>query len=140
MNSMIALDTNVWLYSHDSRDPIKQTAALQLITVVRPLALPWQVGCEFIAASRKLSPFGFSLDTAWLALAAMRAMANVVILPEANLWSDCESLLKRFSLSFWDALLAAACIRGGVNTLYSEDMAHLARIDSLTIMNPFAVP
>jgi hypothetical protein len=51
---MNAVDTNVWLYSHDTRDPRKQALAQQLIASTRPLALPWQVGCEFIAASRKL--------------------------------------------------------------------------------------
>jgi predicted nucleic acid-binding protein len=48
---MNVLDTNIWLYSHDTRDPHKQAIAQQLIATVRPLALPWQVGCEFIAAS-----------------------------------------------------------------------------------------
>src|SRR6266851_6914561 len=69
-NSMIALDTNIWIYSHDTRDPAKQAAAQQLIGQTRPLALPWQVGCEFVAASRKLQAQGFSEQQAWLALTA----------------------------------------------------------------------
>jgi predicted nucleic acid-binding protein len=44
---MNAIDTNVWLYSHDTRDPHKQGIAQQLIATMRPLALPWQVGCEY---------------------------------------------------------------------------------------------
>src|SRR5438105_9487793 len=59
-NSMHALDTNVWLYSHDTRDPRKQALAQQLIATTRPLALPWQIGCEFVAASRKLAAVGFT--------------------------------------------------------------------------------
>jgi len=43
---MIALDKNIWLYSHDTRDPRKQALAQRLIATVRPLALPWQVGCR----------------------------------------------------------------------------------------------
>jgi predicted nucleic acid-binding protein len=57
---MNVLDTNVWLYSQDTRDPHKQALAQQLIATVRPLALPWQVGCEFVAASRKLASAGFT--------------------------------------------------------------------------------
>jgi predicted nucleic acid-binding protein len=57
---MNAIDTNIWLYSHDTRDPRKQALSQQLLASVRPLALPWQVGCEFIAASRKLGPAGFT--------------------------------------------------------------------------------
>ena len=52
-NCMNAIDTNVWLYSHDTRDRRKQRLAQRLVAAVRPLALPWQVGCEFVAASRK---------------------------------------------------------------------------------------
>lgn len=57
---MNAIDTNVWLYGQDTRDPQKQAIAQQLIATTRPLALPWQVGCEFIAASRKLAAVGFT--------------------------------------------------------------------------------
>jgi len=37
---MNAIDTNVWLYSHDTRDPHKQRLAQQLVAAARPLALP----------------------------------------------------------------------------------------------------
>jgi hypothetical protein len=36
---MNALDTNVWLYSHDTRDPRKQVLAQQLIASIRPMGL-----------------------------------------------------------------------------------------------------
>jgi hypothetical protein len=38
---MNAIDTNVWLYSHDTRDPLKQGIAQQLIVATRPIALAW---------------------------------------------------------------------------------------------------
>lgn len=50
---MNAIDTNVWVYSHDKRDEKKQRAAQQLIATLQSMALLWQVGCEFIAAARK---------------------------------------------------------------------------------------
>jgi predicted nucleic acid-binding protein len=137
---MNALDTNIWVYSHDTRDPLKQQTAKQVIATVRPLALPWQVGCEFIAACRKLQGIGFTEDQAWLALATMRATVAEILLPDPQLWDDTKDLQGRYALSFWDALLAASCIRGGVHTLYSEDFGASPVIDSLTIVNPFAVP
>ncbi len=48
---MNALDTNVWIYSHDTRETEKQQMAQRLIAEARPGVLLWQVGCEFIAAS-----------------------------------------------------------------------------------------
>ncbi len=52
---MHAIDTNIWIYSYDERDQHKKRIALDVIAITRPLALPWQVGCEFVAASRRLS-------------------------------------------------------------------------------------
>ena len=120
---MNAIDTNIWLYSHDTRDPRKQAIAQQLIATIRPLALPWQVGCEFVAASRKLAAVGFTEAQAWPALAAMQSLADVILLPLPDLWPETQALQARYSLSFWDALLVSTCQRGNVQVLYTEDMA-----------------
>jgi predicted nucleic acid-binding protein len=137
---MNAIDTTILIYRHDTRDAVKQAKARQLVNTARPLALPWQVGCEFIAASRKLRPLGFSEDDARDALADLQAMADEVLLPVTDLWAEARSLQARYSLSLWDALLVAACVRGGVQVLYTEDMGSPRTIDSLTLINPFTVP
>lgn len=134
---MIAIDTNIWIYSHDARDRDKQRRAQETIQAATPLVLLWQVGCEFIAASRKLKPFGFSSDDAWAALEDMCEMADTIFVPEIGLWTDAQSLQKRHSLSFWDALVVAACQRAGAKTLYFEDFGSPRDIDGLVIVNPF---
>jgi predicted nucleic acid-binding protein len=75
---MNAIDTNIWVYCHDARDGEKQRAAQQLIETAESMALPWQVGCEFIAAARKLQPFGFTQEEAWQSLEDMQAMAAAI--------------------------------------------------------------
>lgn len=45
---MNAVDTNVLLYAHDSRDPAKQTIAIALIESLTEGILLWQVACEII--------------------------------------------------------------------------------------------
>jgi predicted nucleic acid-binding protein len=77
---MIAIDTNIWIYCHDSRDAEKRLIAQQMIQTAEPIALLWQVGCEFIAAARKLQPFGFSEEQAWQSLEDMQAMSAAVLL------------------------------------------------------------
>jgi predicted nucleic acid-binding protein len=101
------------------------------------LALLWQVGCEFIAASRKLASIGFNEDQAWSALTQMQAMANVVLLPTSHLWLATHGLQSKHALSFWDALLVGACIQGGVQILYTEDLGAPRNIDGLSVVNPF---
>ena len=134
---MNVIDTNVWLYSHDRRDPQKQAVAQSVTTTIRPLALPWQVGCEFIAGSRKLATQGFDESKAWLALAAMQTMANAILLPTPQLWLASQNLQLRYSLSFWDALLIATCSFEGVQTLYTEDIGAPRVINGVKLVNPF---
>jgi predicted nucleic acid-binding protein len=97
---MNALDTNIWLYTHDSRDLRKQGLAQQLLASCTPLYLPWQVGCEFIAASRKLASVGFTEAKAWLSLTAMKALADVILLPVPDLWPETQALQSRFPFPF----------------------------------------
>jgi predicted nucleic acid-binding protein len=134
---MNAIDTNIWIYRHDSRDPQKQRIADQLILSVRPQVLLWQIGCEFIAASRKLAVLGFTEDHAWAALADMQSIAVSVALSDVRLWSDAHVLQTLHSLSFWDALLIAACTLSGVRTLYTENMGAPRTLDGLSLVNPF---
>jgi predicted nucleic acid-binding protein len=66
---MIALDTNVLIYACDRSDPQRQQTAIQLVASSADGVLLWQVACEFVAASRKLSAQGFSASDAWSRLA-----------------------------------------------------------------------
>ena len=81
---MNVVDTNIWIYCHDKRDATKQAKAKEAVAAALPLALPWQVGCEFIAATRKLEPFGFTKETAWDALAARLASGAPVVVVDHN--------------------------------------------------------
>ncbi len=134
---MNAIDTNVWVYCHDTRDCAKQQQAKRIIETVDPIALLWQVGCEFIAAARKLEPLGFTQEEAWQSLADMQAMATAVLMPTAELWPRCRTIQTRYGIHFWDALILAACVHYGVQTLYSEDIVENDSFDGVRIVNPF---
>jgi predicted nucleic acid-binding protein len=137
---MDALDTNVWLYAYDKRDPLKQNIAIGLLENVPSLALLWQVGCEFVAGARKLEHLGFTQEQAWEALARMKDAADAVLLPDSQMWFSARDLQNRLTLHYWDALIVAGCLRGSVQTLYSEDFVHGMEIDGLRIVNPFLSP
>jgi predicted nucleic acid-binding protein len=134
---MNAIDTNVWIYCHDVRDPEKQKIAQRLIETVEPIVLLWQVGCEFIAAARKLEPFGFNQEQAWQSLADMQAMVDTVLLPTPELWPRCQAIQQQHGIHFWDAIIIATCIHYRVTTLYSEDIAENDDLHGLRIVNPF---
>jgi predicted nucleic acid-binding protein len=134
---MNAIDTNIWIYCHDTRDAEKQQAAQHVIEMAEPMALLWQVGCEFIAAARKLKPFGFTEEQAWQSLEDMQAMADAVLLPVPELWLLCRAIQQQHGLHFWDAVIISTCLHYQVKTLYSEDIPESDDFHGLRIVNPF---
>ena len=133
---MNAVDTNILLYVHDPRDPDKQARAATLVRSLTDGVLLWQVACEYLAASRKLEPFGYNRAQAGEDIRDLRRTWTT-ILPGWDLLQRAEDLLARFNLSFWDSLIVAACHEGNLTKLYSEDFGPYPRIDALEIVNPF---
>ena len=136
---MNAVDTNVLIYSRDPRDPRKQSVANSLLASFTDGVLLWQVACEYLAASRKLEQFGYDLTQALADVSDMRA-AWLTVLPTWEVADRAERLLQKYSLSFWDALLVAACLEAGVTRLYTEDFDDSLRAEGLEVINPFATP
>ena len=136
---MNAVDTNVLIYVHDDRDPAKQATADALVQSLTSAVLLWQVACEYIAASRKLVASGYSVDMAWNDI---RKLQTVWVLktPTVGVLSRAENLMRRYSLSSWDALLVATCLEAGVTRLYTEDFGDFLRAEGLEVVNPFAAP
>jgi len=132
---MNAVDTNILIYINDPRDPIKQEVASSLVAALTDGVLLWQVACEYLAASRKLEPFGYDKKQAWQYIRDLQQVWYPA-LPTWNVLNRAEDLSNCFSLSYWDAMIAAACIEGNVQTLYTEDFGYPS-IDKLRIVNPF---
>jgi predicted nucleic acid-binding protein len=136
---MNAVDTNILIYVHDRRNVKKQAIAESLVRTLPQCVLLWQVACEYIAASRRLEPFGYSKEKAWVDIHKLRALW-VTQLPTWEMFERTEQLLTRYSLSSWDALIIAACLEAGVSRLYSEDFDSSAKAEGLGIVNPFVEP
>lgn len=110
-----------------------------LLDSLADMALLWQVSCEYVAASRKLIPFGYDFTKAWQDLRDMRDTWTT-ILPVWTIHDLAEELIRNYSLSFWDAMIIAACLEGGVTCLYSEDFDAYSKIEGLSLINPFKAP
>jgi predicted nucleic acid-binding protein len=132
---MIALDTNILVYSCDKRDPERRSRALRLIHNSAEGVPLWQVACEFIAASRKLAGQGFTPLDAWEQLADFLVLFPLV-LPSKLVLSQARELHVESGWSFWDAMVVAACLEAGVTRLYTEDLPGRP-VPGLEIVNPF---
>ncbi|HXJ93624.1 MAG TPA: PIN domain-containing protein [Terriglobia bacterium] len=133
---MIALDTNVLIYACDRADSRRQQIAIDLIANSSDGVLLWQVACEFVAASRKLSTQGFTASDAWSRLTEFLALFPLV-LPTPGVLERGQSLHSTHGVSFWDALILAASAEAGVEILYSEDVPGIATLGALRVVNPF---
>jgi len=133
---MTAVDTNILIYIHDPRESDKQEIASNIVTSIDDGVLLWRVACEYIAASRKLEPLGYSWKEAWDDIHSLQLVWHTVI-PSWNLISDSKEIMSGFHLSFWDALIVSACLHSGVEKLYTEDFDAYSRIRNLEIINPF---
>ena len=136
---MKAVDTNVLIYAHDPRDLIKKVIAITLLDSLEDGALLWQVACEFLWASRKLESLGYDQTQAWSEIYRLRRVWSLVP-PGWIVMDRADQLLKSYSLSFWDSMIIAACLEGGVTCLYSEDFSSYSQIESLSLVNPFKSP
>ena len=133
---MNAVDTNILIYVHDDREPNKKAKARELIDDMEDGLLLWQVACEYVAAARKLSPQGYTMDDARKDVDDLRRIWTTS-LPTWPVFERSGALMGRYSLSFWDALLVGACLEAGVETLYTENFGGCDEIDGVRIVNPF---
>ncbi len=94
-----------------------------------------QVLNEFVRVARK------KLRLDWLiveaALVELRALFDEVTPVAPSTHEFALSLARRDGFDIYDALILAAAIEAGCETLYSEDFQHGRRFGDLTVVNPF---
>ena len=123
MTAPVFVDTNVFVYSRDARDPGKQASArswLETLWETRRGRVSRQVLHEYyVTVTRKLKP-GLSVDEA---RSDVRALFHWLqpIDPEP-LIESAWALQDRSALSFWDALIVGAAQALGCGSLLSEDL------------------
>jgi predicted nucleic acid-binding protein len=129
------LDSNVLVYAFttDSR------AAAALALLERGCAISVQGLNEFANVARR--KLGMNWDEVRDALAAIRALCREILPLDVALHDDALRIAERYRYAMYDALVIAAALRAGSDTLWSEDMQDGIVIDGrLRIANPFSAP
>jgi predicted nucleic acid-binding protein len=138
MSDRCFLDTNIFIYSIDQRDPAKEQKAAKLIRDClesKKGVVSFQVVQEFFnARKRLLAPM--SLESSQLYLERIfRPMLRVH--SSTALYAEALQFQGRYLLSWYDSLIVCAAIEAECAILYSEDMQHGQRFGALQIQNPF---
>jgi uncharacterized protein len=141
---MIAVDTNILLYSHREDYPLHEHAfrALSELSGSRELwAIPWPCLHEFVAIATNARLFArpSTLVDVQRQVSQWFCSPTLRLLPESD--SHWETLLDVLSRSHvtggavYDARIAAVCIENGVKELWTADR-DFARFKGLKSSNP----
>ena len=139
MTALVFVDTNVLVYSRDSRVKAKQERAeewLDFLWRTRRGRLSRQVLQEYYTTvTRKLKP---GLD-AEEARADVRALFHwLAPVDPVALMESAWDLQDRCSLSFWDSLIVGAAVNLGCGVVLTEDLPTGQDLGGIEVVSPFA--
>ena len=132
------LDTNVAVYAYDAAEPAKQTIAQGLLRrgiEEESSVISVQVLGEFFNAVTRRIRHPMTVAEASSAVSSIRALPVVDI--DAQLVERAIETLRRYRISYWDALIVAAAERSGCRKLLSEDLNPDQRYHGIVVVNPF---
>lgn len=132
------LDTNIIIYTFDHTAPHKQKIAQQLLekALSGEGCIGYQVIQEFInVALRKFHP-AMSIGQ------AQRYLESILtpiceFYPNENFYLHGLSIQERWRFSWYDSLIITAALETDCKILYSEDLQHQQKVESLVVINPF---
>ncbi|MEZ5670908.1 MAG: PIN domain-containing protein [Thiotrichaceae bacterium] len=140
MNDKFFLDSNILIYSFDSRDLTKQQRAQQLISQALSKQIgiiSYQVTQEVLNTARRKFEKKLSIDDCQLLLTQV-LIPICQVYPCVELYQKALNIHEQLKFSFYDSLVVAAALQAKCQTLYTEDLHHGQVIDStLRIINPF---
>jgi predicted nucleic acid-binding protein len=124
-------DTNILVYAQQTGEKADRARAL----FAGGGKLSVQVLNEFTAVSRRKHRRDW--DDITEAISDVLTMVEPPLPLTFDLHAAARMLAERDRLHFYDALIVAAAIECGCDTLFSEDLQHGRSFGALTIVNPF---
>lgn len=139
MSARFFLDTNLFVYTFDTKALAKAKKAAQLIRRAADTGegiISYQVVQEFfsVALRRFAEPMQVAEAEQYL-ITVLRPLLAVHSSPAIYL--EALRLAEKNHLSWYDSLIVAAALEGRCEKLYSEDFQHGRKIEDLRIENPF---
>jgi predicted nucleic acid-binding protein len=132
------VDTNIWFYAlarPAEGEQAKHLTARELIGALEQPVITPQIVNELSANLLRKRGWG---EPELRALIGDLCSRCRLFIPGADWHEEASHLRERHGLSFWDGLVVVSARAAGCEVLFSEDMHHGLRIDSLDILNPFA--
>jgi predicted nucleic acid-binding protein len=139
MSGRFFLDTNLFVYTFDSKAPSKAKRAAQLIRRAADTGegiISYQVVQEFFNAAFRRFPQPMTVAEAeQYLITVLRPLLAVHSSPA--LYVEGLRISEKYKVSWYDSLIVAAALEGGCEKLYSEDFQHGQKMEGMRIENPF---
>ena len=135
----VFVDTNVFLYARDDREPSKQTAAARWLWALADqgtLVVSPQVLGEFLHVALR-GKLPLTADEARQATLKLEVYSQGAV--DLELIRIAWSLRRETAFQWWDCAILGAAIRAGCRYLLTEDFQHGRTLHGITILNPFTV-
>ena len=132
------IDTNVLVYRYDSRDPVKQFRAQELVKSGienQTAVVSAQVLGEFFTTVTRKIQIPLSTEEAQAAVDLISTLKVVAL--DLALVRRAISTQIRYGISYWDALIVAAAESAGCTRILSEDLNHGQAYNGVVVVNPF---
>lgn len=135
----VFIDTNLWVYRFDQREPDKSRFAahwLREVASAHDVVISTQVLIELRSVlTHKLKPAYSARDVQTI----LESLGEFeVVSMHAATVLDANELAQSEQLAWFDALIAEAALRSDCDVLFSEDFSHGHRLDGrLLVHNPF---
>ncbi len=139
MNAECFIDTNILVYTFDAEHAEKRTRAQAIVQSALRTGngvISFQVVQEFLnVATRKF-------QEPMTPPAALRYLDRVLdplctVMSSIALYERTLDLQERWRFGFYDSLIVGAALEARCATLYSEDLQHGQKIETLSVVNPF---
>jgi predicted nucleic acid-binding protein len=139
MTGMILVDTNVVAYAYDRSEPVKQRAALAVLSSLvagSKGALSVQVLAElFVVLTRKLAAPLVAAEAYEIVQNYMQSWTMLDHTPLIVL--EAARGVRDYQFNYWDAQIWAAARLNQIDTILSEDFNTGAMIEGVRFVNPF---
>ncbi len=139
MSDRAFFDTNIFVYTFDTKAPAKAQIAKGLIAEAlrsRTGLISFQVVQEFFNVALSQFTPAFTPDDAQRYF-AMVFHPLLAVHSSPALYHQALQFKARYKLSWYDSLIVAGAAQGECGKLFSEDLQHGMKIDGLKIENPF---
>lgn len=134
----VTFDSNILVYAADRQAGERNNSAMDILRRAAHadcVLMLQSLGEFFHVATRKMKLAARDVEVFvddWRTVFPVHAASEQCLVPAIN-------LVKRHSVSFWDAMLWVTAREAGCRLLFSEDLHDGQTVDGVTCINPFAV-